>query len=166
MCSGAEPADCRACVVPCLPAKILPPSICLPAPPCLAFIALPSFALPADLNDGIPGAIELLSKGSLPADFWDWKFGADFKWEKGEEGAATDGNNSNAAAAAAAPSQPSTAAAQQQQQPPQAGGNGNGGSSSSDEFGEVQKQVHSAVEHVHPPEAPFVAGVDLQIPFR
>ena len=122
---------------------------------------MPCFALPADLNDGIPGAIELLSKGSLPADFWDWKFGADFKWEKGEEGAATEGDNSNAAAAAA-PSQPSAAAAQQQQQ--QAGSNG--GSSSSDEFGEVQKQVHSAVEHVHPPEAPFVAGVDLQIPFR
>ena len=25
-----------------------------------------------DLNDGIPGAIELLAKGSVHADFWDW----------------------------------------------------------------------------------------------
>lgn len=36
--------------------------------------ALLTLSLPpaADLNDGIPGAIELLSKGSLHADFWDW----------------------------------------------------------------------------------------------
>lgn len=37
---------------------------------------VPSCPLPAarppDLNDGIPGAIELLAKGSVHADFWDW----------------------------------------------------------------------------------------------
>lgn len=35
----------------------LPPTACPPPP---------------DLNDGIPGAIELLAKGSVHADFWDW----------------------------------------------------------------------------------------------
>ena len=34
--------------------------------------------LNSDLNDGIPGAIHLLSHGHLPADHWDWFFGMEF----------------------------------------------------------------------------------------
>lgn len=116
-----------------------------------------------DLNDGIPGAIELLSKGSVHADFWDWWYGADFKWEKGAD-AEEDGSGEGQEAAAA--QQQATAAA-------------TAASSSGDEYGEVAKQLHSAVEHAQPPGSPvahsspgagnqqqFVAGVDLRIPFR
>ena len=122
--------------------------------------------LNSDLNDGIPGAIELLSKGRLPADFWDWSYGAAFKWEKGEEGANGDSEGLSAALAV----------------PAAAAGNAGG------EFGEVLKQVNSAVDHAHPPgstmmeaaaaetaagradgqqqQQDFVVGVDLQIPFE
>lgn len=41
--------------------------------------------LNSDINDGIPGVLELLASGSLPADHWDWKFGVDFKWERNED---------------------------------------------------------------------------------
>lgn len=125
----------------------------------------------ADLNDGIPGAIELLSKGSVHADFWDWWYGADFKWEKGadsEEGPSGEGQEEAAGAGNGA----AAAAARQQAAAPAA-------ASGTGEFGEVAKQVHSAVEHAHPPGSPaahsapgagnqqqFVAGVDLRIPFR
>jgi len=40
--------------------------------------------LNSDLNDGVPGVIELLQTGQLSADHWDWKMGASFKWGKGE----------------------------------------------------------------------------------
>ncbi|GIL47193.1 hypothetical protein Vafri_4070 [Volvox africanus] len=43
--------------------------------------------LNSDLNDGIPGVIELLRRGKLPADYWDWVQGAAFKWGMGEEDA-------------------------------------------------------------------------------
>ncbi|KAL4445318.1 hypothetical protein ABPG77_011143 [Micractinium sp. CCAP 211/92] len=126
--------------------------------------------LNSDLNDGIPGAIELLSTGSVHADFWDWWYGAEFKWEKGadaEQDGEADGQEEAPAAAGSAP-----AAAQQQ------AGAAVAATSSGDEYGEVSKQLHSAVEHVQPPGSPaahsspgagnqqqFVAGVDLQIPF-
>ncbi|KAK9819723.1 hypothetical protein WJX72_001675 [[Myrmecia] bisecta] len=38
--------------------------------------------LNSDLNDGIPGAVELLRKGALPADFWDWSYGATFAFNR------------------------------------------------------------------------------------
>jgi 2',5'-phosphodiesterase len=41
--------------------------------------------LNSDLNDGVPGVIELLQTGRLAADHWDWKMGAAFKWGKDEE---------------------------------------------------------------------------------
>ena len=41
--------------------------------------------LNSDLNDGVPGVVELLQTGQLAADHWDWKWGASFKWGK-EEG--------------------------------------------------------------------------------
>lgn len=46
--------------------------------------------LNSDLNDGIPGAIELLSQGKVPSDHWDWAFGVDFKWERDEEDGSAD----------------------------------------------------------------------------
>jgi 2',5'-phosphodiesterase len=41
--------------------------------------------LNSDLNDGIPGAIQLLATGGLPSDYWDWAFGANFKWQRDSE---------------------------------------------------------------------------------
>lgn len=41
--------------------------------------------LNSDLNDGIPGTIELLQSGQVPADHWDWINGMAFKWERSEE---------------------------------------------------------------------------------
>ena len=51
--------------------------------------------LNSDLNDGIPGTVELLREGRLPAGFWDWAYGADFRYE-------ADGVDSPSAALAAA----------------------------------------------------------------
>ena len=38
--------------------------------------------LNSDINDGIPGAVRLLDRGAVGADYWDWKFGRDFAWGK------------------------------------------------------------------------------------
>jgi len=51
--------------------------------------------LNSDLNDGIPGTVELLREGRLPAGWWDWAYGAGFRYE-------ADGVDSPAATAAAA----------------------------------------------------------------
>lgn len=50
-------------------------------PPALLFCG----DLNSDLNDGIPGVVELLRSGRLPHDYWDWVQGAAFKWGMGEE---------------------------------------------------------------------------------
>jgi 2',5'-phosphodiesterase len=47
--------------------------------------------LNSDLNDGVPGVIELLQTGRLAADHWDWKMGASFKWGKQEGEYAEEG---------------------------------------------------------------------------
>jgi len=60
--------------------------------------------LNSDLNDGIPGVIELLQSGFLPADHWDWYMGAEFRWGMSEE----DGS---AEQQAAAPQPPNSAIA-------------------------------------------------------
>ncbi|KFM23754.1 2',5'-phosphodiesterase 12 [Auxenochlorella protothecoides] len=36
----------------------------------------------SDLNDGIPGALQLLETGQLGADYWDWEAGVDFDWHR------------------------------------------------------------------------------------
>lgn len=36
--------------------------------------------LNSDLNDGIPGVVELLTQGKLGSSYWDWVQGAAFKW--------------------------------------------------------------------------------------
>ncbi|KAJ9532675.1 hypothetical protein QJQ45_010759 [Haematococcus lacustris] len=41
--------------------------------------------LNSDLNDGVPGVVELLQSGRLPASHWDWHMGASFKWGMDEE---------------------------------------------------------------------------------
>jgi 2',5'-phosphodiesterase len=51
--------------------------------------------LNSDLNDGIPGAVELLREGRLPSGFWDWAYGAGFRYE-------ADGVDAPATAVAAA----------------------------------------------------------------
>lgn len=152
--------------------------------------------LNSDLNDGIPGAIELLQKGRLAGEFWDWAFGLPFSWNKGEEGEGEGkGGQTEAEGEAARVAPPAAAAAQGTDE------DGTG------EFGEVSKMVHGSVEHMHaassagsprssqqrPPAVPgaavgeesglgggaeaeaeaagaptdaVVAGVDLEIPFR
>ncbi|GFR46823.1 hypothetical protein Agub_g8459, partial [Astrephomene gubernaculifera] len=76
--------------------------------------------LNSDLNDGIPGVVELLRSGGLPADYWDWAQGAAFKWGMGEEdgeaagpgAAAPAGKGADKAAkTAAVPAQEAAAAA-------------------------------------------------------
>ncbi|KXZ48132.1 hypothetical protein GPECTOR_30g228 [Gonium pectorale] len=58
--------------------------------------------LNSDLNDGIPGVVELLRRGKLPADYWDWVQGAAFKWGMGEEDAEAMAQGTAQIAAAAA----------------------------------------------------------------
>lgn len=45
--------------------------------------------LNSDINDGIPGAIQLLRSGKLSRNYWDWKFGAKFMW--GDPGRSDEG---------------------------------------------------------------------------
>ncbi|GIL98257.1 hypothetical protein Vretimale_3659 [Volvox reticuliferus] len=61
--------------------------------------------LNSDLNDGIPGVIELLRSGKLPSDYWDWVQGAAFKWGMGEEDAEAMAQGTAQIAAAAAANQ-------------------------------------------------------------
>lgn len=37
--------------------------------------------LNSDLNDGVPGVVELLREGSLPGGYWDWALGASFRYD-------------------------------------------------------------------------------------
>ena len=70
-------------------------------------------------------------------------------------------------------------AQQQQRQQQQEAMADRAATSSGNEFGEVAKQLHSAVQHAHPPgsptahsspgagnQQPFVAGMDPAMPFR
>ncbi|GAX76948.1 hypothetical protein CEUSTIGMA_g4395.t1 [Chlamydomonas eustigma] len=41
--------------------------------------------LNSDLNDGVPGVIQLLQSGRVSGDHWDWSQGASFKWGMEEE---------------------------------------------------------------------------------
>jgi 2',5'-phosphodiesterase len=97
--------------------------------------------LNSDLNDGVPGVIELLQKGRLGADYWDWVDGAGFKWGQGEEDGgeaqqqAKEANSGTAAAAAAA------------EQPPADG----------HDFESAEATPHSKVE---------VTGVDISSPYQ
>jgi 2',5'-phosphodiesterase len=52
--------------------------------------------LNSDLNDGVPGVVQLLREGTLPAGYWDWVDGAAFRWGHGEE----DGGEAQQAAKA------------------------------------------------------------------
>jgi len=45
----------------------------------------------SDINDGIPGAIELLQSGEVDGNHWDWKFGMNFSW--GDAGRSEDETN-------------------------------------------------------------------------
>jgi 2',5'-phosphodiesterase len=58
--------------------------------------------LNSDLNDGVPGVVELLQTGRLSRDHWDWRCGASFRWGKGEEEYADEPSSEGAAAKAAA----------------------------------------------------------------
>ena len=42
--------------------------------------------LNSDINDGIPGAVELLRSGVVKSSHWDWKFGANFSWNQSSRG--------------------------------------------------------------------------------
>lgn len=41
--------------------------------------------LNSDLNDGVPGVVAMLQNGRLPADYWDWAYGADFDFGQGKQ---------------------------------------------------------------------------------
>jgi 2',5'-phosphodiesterase len=99
--------------------------------------------LNSDLNDGVPGVIELLQTGQLAADHWDWKMGAAFRWGKDEEDYAAE--------------------QQQQQQQQEAEGNQQ----------QQQQQQQGVVADGHdfdpPAESPTKAvplyGKDVSVPF-
>ena len=121
--------------------------------------------LNSDLNDGIPGAIQLLSQGKLPANYWDWAFGVNFKWEKEEEVVESESEETGAAVAAATNSVKSH---KKQKSLDDDGRVGVG------EGGEVFKMLHTEVEGFKPssssteggPSAQHrVPGIDLTAPF-
>jgi 2',5'-phosphodiesterase len=47
-------------------------------PPVLLFCG----DLNSDINDGVPGVVQMLLDGELPAEFWDWEYGADFDFRE------------------------------------------------------------------------------------
>lgn len=55
--------------------------------PCLVFCG----DLNSDINDGIPGAVQLLEFGKIHKNHWDWKFGVDFVWGNSAKGVENDG---------------------------------------------------------------------------
>jgi len=59
--------------------------------PCLVFCG----DLNSDINDGIPGAVQLLEFGKIDRNHWDWKFGVDFVWGNSARGAENDGSDNN-----------------------------------------------------------------------
>ncbi|KAK9846341.1 hypothetical protein WJX81_001906 [Elliptochloris bilobata] len=56
--------------------------------------------LNSDINDGVPGAVELLQSGRLPADHWDWTMGAGFSFAPEEDEPAASPDPAGAPAAA------------------------------------------------------------------
>ena len=101
----------------------------------------------SDLNDGIPGAIQLLQAGTVSELHWDWAFGVGFSWDKAEE--AGDGE-----AAAGGGKE----------------GECDGEGDGMDDVEEVSKMVHTEVEGRRPgsPRSPaeVVPGVALASPFE
>ena len=46
--------------------------------------------LNSDLNDGVPGVVEMLQSGKLAADYWDWAYGADFDFRETRDNGARE----------------------------------------------------------------------------
>lgn len=116
--------------------------------------------LNSDLNDGIPGAIELLSKGNLPSDYWDWAFGVNFKWKKQEEAEGAEQSTTTPATNKES-KKPKTTKPEE--------GNTTSNVAGTAEGGEISKMLHTEVERRHPssPRSPeeLVPGVSLTSPF-
>lgn len=75
----------------------LEPSLAGAPPPTVLFCG----DLNSDLNDGVPGVVEMLQTGKLSAEHWDWRMGAAFSWGKGEEEYGEGGASAAAQAAVA-----------------------------------------------------------------
>lgn len=144
--------------------------------------ALPATATPAgrpsvllcgdlnsDLNEGIPGTVELLRRGKLPADFWDWRDGQDFSFSRRRAEAsaytaeadafelmAANGATNNGQSRHHTTSQPPTPSATTRTG---FGARLVSGNSSTSASGPSQAAVRGSMR-------PAVTGVDLQIPFR
>lgn len=56
--------------------------------------------LNSDLNDGVPGTVELLRSGRLPATHWDWEAGAHFSFGNGRGEQAAPGDDADGGTAA------------------------------------------------------------------
>ncbi len=116
--------------------------------------------LNSDLNDGIPGAIQLLAQGKLPSDYWDWAFGINFKWEKDEE---EEGDGGGASGASDGTDNNNTNTTKSNTN------NQSNGISGVNEGGELQKMLHTDIDHLRPssPRSPAekVPGIDLELPF-
>lgn len=131
--------------------------------------------LNSDLNDGIPGAIQLLSQGNLSSTYWDWAFGINFKWQKDEEEQGDDGKDSTGGGGGACGdktknnSTPGPEIASNTEQSNGVTGSIHSVISGINEGGEVQKMLHTDVDHLCPssPRSPAekVPGIDLELPF-
>jgi 2',5'-phosphodiesterase len=127
--------------------------------------------LNSDLNDGIPGAIQLLSQGKLSSSYWDWAFGINFKWEKDAEEEEESNGGTNGGCGE---ENKNTKIASDNNQSNGINGVVNNNIHSSvlsgvNEGGEVQKMLHTEIEHLKPssPRSPAekVPGIDLELPF-
>jgi 2',5'-phosphodiesterase len=116
---------------------------CRGARPALVFCG----DLNSDINDGIPGAVELLRAGRLPARWWDWAAGARFAWgaaARGEGGEGADGDGDGDGNG-------------------DGDGDGDGDAAAEDAGPAVDPSVSAAAGAL--PTLPAVVGLDLASPF-
>lgn len=121
--------------------------------------------LNSDVNDGTPGAVQLLSTGALSADYYDWSLGARFSFETGRDEEAR-------AAALAAASEPSSPKAPQHtaNNPPETlqATTADSGEAPVDTQHSVIKEdsqvSNSRQKSLHTAPVPEITGVDLFLP--
>lgn len=128
--------------------------------------------LNSDLNDGIPGTIQLLAQGKLPSNYWDWAYGVNFKWEKEAEEEEEVANGGTGSAKGDKKKNKNIKIASDTDQ--NNGKDGVSGVTNSilsgiNEGGEVQKMLHTEIDHLKPSSprsrAEKVPGIDLELPF-
>ena len=127
--------------------------------------------LNSDLNDGIPGAIELLRSGRLSKDHWDWYFGVHFTWDRNKSSNSDQEDSESRADDATARS--SIKKHQESRTTRGISTEESGGAPTTTslgdgvgfaEGGEIQKMIHTDVERCRPSSPRGESKHDLTLP--